>query len=368
MATQVKIVVEVMENQALARVDTDSCDDTLWHVNHEEAQVLKIAVSSEQEQLLDVSPEDEFKMGAYPPDIGEVGDIVGLVQTLVKSKRIATYEGGGRLTMLPDVDLPCLDGKISTSPWYDEECKGKPLPGVGEAAITFRLSDNPDVQAPPFGVDPANIQRPIESLKADEEFLITLWNHSRNKVVMQWTWGYMYEVVAVDKNNPQSGRLAAADEKQRDQLSTSIVLTGPGAGDSQGKGWTHGYDHPDPVWADQGEDPAELDEEEEQEEAPAENLPAEVEEEEEQDEAPAEDPPAEEVTNEEPNTDEPTDDTTTDQLTADEPSTEEPVAREPTNDEPEESVTEDELAAPEPRTEEPPVEDDAGNTEENAEE
>jgi len=239
--SEVSVIINVRENTALGDLNTDNCraDDPDWKVFFNQDQILEVEISTQ-----DLQPDSPTG------EIGEEGDEVGLVQTLVKSERIGTYKGGGELHIIPDATLPCLDAKPEDAPFFDEQAGPKQLPAPGEEPITLRLTDGPSVDMVSSAVDAQKQSQPIESLKVEEEFLVTLWNKTQKKIIAQWSWQYSYEIGADDLNAAQS-QSAQAEQKGEGEFSNQIITdaTGAIAGTGQTKGWTQGYNSQDPIWA-----------------------------------------------------------------------------------------------------------------------
>lgn len=249
MAAAVSILVHVETNTALSSLDTSNCrtngDD--WSIWPDQDQILEVHVSTEGQNL-----------GSSEGEIGQVGDEVGLVQTLTASKRIATYQGGGKLIIIPDADLPCLDGQSTTAPFFDAQGGPQPLPASGEGKIILKLVDGPSVVVPYSAHHPddqESFMRPIEQLNVEEQFLISLWNKSKGTIIAQWSWGYSYKIMADNVGNVQL-QSAEADQKTDSEIDNNIVTDEDAkvAGAGQVKGWTHGFNHPDVAWEDQGGD------------------------------------------------------------------------------------------------------------------
>lgn len=254
MAKLVKIKIEVTRNEALTTVDGSRSTAEEWAVDHDKPQVLEVSVSTVEEQLTEVDATGETTNGSLSSDLGEKGDKIGIVQTLVKSKRIAKYEGGGKLHIIPEVELPCLDGRPEMPPWYDTECSGpngEALPAVGRPPIVFRMSDNPENKVPGFGVQ-GNLQYDIEQLRVEEAFLVSLYNKTRRRIIKQWEWTYDYTVTAGANGRP-APNLISLSGIAITKRPNEIEDIGQTPNEGRIKGWTHGYDHPDPTWADQSE-------------------------------------------------------------------------------------------------------------------
>jgi hypothetical protein len=248
------ILIKVEENTALGEINTSNCDANKypdWHVYPNQNQILEISVTTETQNT-----------ASSDGELGKAGDEIGLVQTLVASKRVATYEGGGKMYVVPDADLPCLDGKEDTVPWYDERCGPRNLPAPGEDAVTFYLTDGPEALAPATAkhpADPEGVDRLIESLEVEEKFLITLWNKTQERIVGQWEWEYRYIVKAYNVRDFEfNGKEAGM--KGSGELNEGIKTDSSGgiAGASTAKVWTHGFNHQDTVWSDVGVDLATL--------------------------------------------------------------------------------------------------------------
>ena len=239
--SEVSVIINVRENTALGDLNTDNCraDDPDWKVFFNQDQILEVEISTQ-----DLQPDSPTG------EIGEEGDEVGLVQTLVKSERIGTYKGGGELHIIPDATLPCLDARPEDAPFFDEQAGPKQLPAPGEEPITLRLTDGPSVDMVSSAVDAQKQSQPIESLKVEEEFLVTLWNKTQEKIIAQWSWQYSYEIGAGNLKAAQS-QSAQAEQKGEGEFSNEIITdaTGAIAGTGQTKGWTQGYNSQDPIWA-----------------------------------------------------------------------------------------------------------------------
>ncbi len=169
-----------------------------------------------------------FKLRATTNDEEEVGSIVGLVQNLTATSRVATYENGGTLEKKPQRDAPCLDADVERIPWYNEACEGQSLPDVG-GSIELVMDDSPSANVPCYlleGKEPRN----ITSLKVDETFSLSLYDKTNNKTLQQWTWTYswtllpntsgsVYATPRIDNSN--------ADIAKPQHPVQEIVLEGP---------------------------------------------------------------------------------------------------------------------------------------------
>jgi hypothetical protein len=253
MADTVSIQVDVRVNTALGDIDTSDCrsDGGDWNIWPRDDQVFEIQVST-----------DGPNPGSSEGETGKVGDEVGLVQTLVSSKRIATYQGGGQLIIVPEANLPCLDAQEETAPFYDKDGGPQQLPS-GQGNIKLKMIDAPSCSVPYSAHHPEddeNAMRPIEELNVEEQFLITLWNKSAStnekKIIAQWSWGYKYDIMAnnVRDVQPQS---APANRKTDSDINEIVIklIADPEAkvaGAGQVKQWTNGYNHPAVEWAGQG--------------------------------------------------------------------------------------------------------------------
>ncbi|KAK4141912.1 uncharacterized protein C8A04DRAFT_30464 [Dichotomopilus funicola] len=220
-----------------------------WNISHQTefkfTTQITVQPSSENRQRV-----------AARPDYAEAGNTVGLVQTLVSSRRVATYEGGGTFTVYPAERLPCIDGMANpaTLPFYDNRSGIKqrvPTPSSQGSTMSFVLDidDDPSwnlpinalVTVPPQrkGDKATVVKKPLVSVQADETFLITLWNKSQNKLVAQWTWQYHYTVTRDGRGRPVVSRSDSSIAVKRTPV--QIPLTGPVAGDNPIQTWSRGW-------------------------------------------------------------------------------------------------------------------------------
>jgi hypothetical protein len=215
---------EIILNQEQAEIK--SSGGVLWTCYYDTAQkfILKVTANNE----------------------ADVGQKIGLTQTLLASSRVATYATGGQLYIEPTAGVPCLDGDDSMIPWYNVECECKKLQNI-DSEISFTLEDSPSTNVPSQGVDSQGVKQNITKLKVAESFLVTLYNNEIGAKIRQWTWSYGYELTpngsvyakpVVELHNE------AGMERQVDML--GIVVEGPVATSGVTDSWTpEGWGAPD---------------------------------------------------------------------------------------------------------------------------
>jgi hypothetical protein len=165
--------VKVLENQALKTLEKTT-SIRVWTLGHKTHQVFGVEVEAEA---------------------ADVGHTVGLMQTLLLSKRIAKYHAGGQLVKLPTEGPPCLDGREDTKPWYNDACKGKVFGKAGEKH-TFTMDDAPDFTISRQLRDQQMALQELEDVSVEEHLVISLLSRAHGNtttIVKQWTWKYSYE-------------------------------------------------------------------------------------------------------------------------------------------------------------------------------
>ena len=194
-------------------------------------------------------------------DPADVGQEVGLTQTLWKSDRIAFYEGGGQLKITPGMPppppgkkeeadsekqsrvlLPCLDGDPELIPWYNQSCKG--TFATTDRWLTLTLEDSPQPLFPRNAKAPHGIERTIQQVQVSESFLVTLYKKEGGVKIKQWLWEYSYSLEPSVKSvyaKPvvvKGNRQTAMVEIEPMQ---GIVVAGPTATESPLSIWTPGW-------------------------------------------------------------------------------------------------------------------------------
>ncbi|KAH0558528.1 hypothetical protein GP486_004816 [Trichoglossum hirsutum] len=176
-------------------------------------------------------------------DESEDGLKVGLTQTLASSKRVATYEGGGTLTIIPQKGLPCLDGNPETIPWYNEASSEVTLDHKKPQTLT--MDDSPTVTISTFLYDPTHTKKEIDNLDVSEDFILTLYEAEGENIIKQWTWGYSYYLEKTNGDiykKPTIVDHAETPCQTQDPAESKIELKGPVATDNPdfipSEGWT----------------------------------------------------------------------------------------------------------------------------------
>ncbi len=221
-----------------------------WKVSHETRFQFKVDVHAES----DARAESTAILAL--PEIARPGNTIGLVQTLMSSTRVATYENGGTLTIIPAQHLPVLDAQDndSTIPFYDDRAGIKmrvPQPQRQGVVMSFTLDidDDPSLEIPlkarqmmpptTRGGKPQPVERKLLSLVTEETFYISLWNKDLRKFVAQWVWSYKY-TIALQNGEPFVARTESSVPIKR-RPDTTVPLRKPVAGADGRTIWTPGF-------------------------------------------------------------------------------------------------------------------------------
>jgi hypothetical protein len=169
------------------------------------------------------------------------GDEVGLIQNLISSRRVATYENGGTLTILPAPEnrpCPILDGDDRIEPWFSATAEGKKLPDNRSEFITLSMKDGPEFKVPKTANLANGSTTKFLKLKVEEHFVIYLHNNTTGENYKQWKWSYRYKV----KNRQLS------NESYVGPIEVAVkgdpIFSGPVAGEELTNKWSPGLSHP----------------------------------------------------------------------------------------------------------------------------
>lgn len=205
-----------------------------WYISYDTSQKLDLSVSAETAD--------------------EVGLTVGLIQNVVESQRVATYEGGTTLSLIPQAGVPCLDAtpKKGIKPYYNEFCKGQKLQAVGEA-IKLEMEDSPGANVASQAVLTADRDKkdkkvhPITELSVTEKFVLNLWVTRDGEEVKdgvatkQWDWMYSYKIVPGESSRKLllKGDSVETDlvERKKADIKQDITLGGTVATENGKKVW-----------------------------------------------------------------------------------------------------------------------------------
>ncbi|KAK4167355.1 hypothetical protein QBC43DRAFT_331621 [Cladorrhinum sp. PSN259] len=242
------------DNKRLRNLTVDNFTSE-WSVGHDQAFQFSVKL------FVQIATEKRTAQSVARSDLADPGNLVGLVQTLVSSTRVATYEGGGTLTITPSQHLPCLDADSTTAPWYNSLPGVKTvLPTPGSRGTTLELAvsmdDNPSwnlptelvVTVPPKSKgDKAKLERRhVTQVVTEEKFLLSLYNRTQNKIIAQWTWSYsnVVQATAADRWRPKVVRTDSSFAIKRSASSiVQVPLAGPVAGENGSRRLSPGYSY-----------------------------------------------------------------------------------------------------------------------------
>lgn len=228
---KMKIIEKI--NQPQQTIKTNAYNFN-WFIVYDVPQVLELSVSAET--------------------ANEVGSTVGLIQNVAETHRVATYENGVTLALVPKAGTPCLDATDDTTiqPYYNEESKGRKLAAIGEE-IRLKLEDSPGTNVATKATRPGKPgekaeERSITQLSVREKFLLSLWEVKKDKtvntgvVVAQWDWEYSYTVVPVGGNlrklQVTSNTTTTMVKREKAKFKQDIKLGGTIATEDVQRVWT----------------------------------------------------------------------------------------------------------------------------------
>jgi hypothetical protein len=186
---------------------------------------------------IDLPGQDEFdfRVKISTTDANDAGEW-GLSQQLSMSTRIACYQNGECISVVPTHKTPILDGDVETIPFYGGLSRGT-IAADGQSA-ELRLTDGPSLfvlNSLFLDANGANTS-PFTSLSVSEEFIVTLLRQNVNKdgavaIAHQCIWSYTYLLSLDDLQDGHTfpptvqNCVAVTDE------ATAPIIFGPVAGE-----------------------------------------------------------------------------------------------------------------------------------------
>jgi hypothetical protein len=147
---------------------------------------------------IDLPGQDEFdfRVGISTTNANDAGEW-GLSQQLSMSTRIACYQNGECISVVPSHKTPILDGDVETIPFYGGLSRGT-IAADGQST-ELRLTDGPSLfvlNSLFLDANGANTS-PFTSLSVSEEFTVTLLRLNVNEngdlaIAHQCKWSYTY--------------------------------------------------------------------------------------------------------------------------------------------------------------------------------
>lgn len=218
------------------------------------AQALKITTNTNRQtgiiEVLQVSPnniglfivgpetagQDEFSFSITiePEDASEGGGTQwGLVQNLIQSTRLSTYDGNNFINGRPTQEPPILDADEGTIPFFGNPAFGTLADG---GSLTLTITDGPSVETvQPLYLSaqgPNGATAALDSFNVDETFRITLVQKQSDgsfSPFYQCDWSYSYTFTTLQGGTTT---VASASPCQTSDVISQPIVQGPVATES----------------------------------------------------------------------------------------------------------------------------------------